>query len=277
MKYMVMECHLSYAVVLDESGRFLKVANRQYEVGQTVTDVIEMQVPQSIPKSKKNNKLIYLLIAMAAVLMLVVTSILQKGQTYASVYLSINPEVKIDVNRHDEVITLDGINTDGKKLVKGCDYKKKKLDTVIDELVDRAIEIGFLHEGGKITLTLDSENDKWVVSHSESLSSHLNDYVKDKISVTIEVADTKNKSNKIIIPVVDDDNENNKTDSTETDYEPNDNDDNDIEYVPNKNDSDYKDKDYNSNKNNLTDYKDKNHKPKNDNITDDDDDTDNDD
>ena len=46
MKYLVMECHLSYAVVLDEEGRFLRVANRHYKVGQMVTNIIEMQIPQ---------------------------------------------------------------------------------------------------------------------------------------------------------------------------------------------------------------------------------------
>lgn len=30
MKYLVVECGLSYAVVLDEEGRFLKVANLHY-------------------------------------------------------------------------------------------------------------------------------------------------------------------------------------------------------------------------------------------------------
>ena len=56
MKYMVMECHLSYAVVLDEEGRFLKVANRHYEVGQTVSEVVEMVLPQSKPQKKKISK-----------------------------------------------------------------------------------------------------------------------------------------------------------------------------------------------------------------------------
>ena len=37
MKYLVMECHPAYAVVLDEKGRFLKVANLNYEPGQTVS------------------------------------------------------------------------------------------------------------------------------------------------------------------------------------------------------------------------------------------------
>ena len=30
MKYLVMECHPAYAVVLDEEGRFLKVSNLNY-------------------------------------------------------------------------------------------------------------------------------------------------------------------------------------------------------------------------------------------------------
>ena len=53
MKYMVMECHPGYAVVLDEDGHFLKVANLRYEPGQMVTDVIEMQAPQDRQKKKK--------------------------------------------------------------------------------------------------------------------------------------------------------------------------------------------------------------------------------
>ena len=41
MKYIVMECHLSYAILLDENGRFIKAANLHYETGQTVTDIID--------------------------------------------------------------------------------------------------------------------------------------------------------------------------------------------------------------------------------------------
>ena len=149
MKYLVVECGLSYAVVLDEEGRFLKVANLHYQVGQTVTDVIEMRLPDasreapsqihygnqpiplqkpsderapglslvpepapgsSQPQPKKNGKKhrlrpwMYSLTAAAACLILLVFSLFQfrVGRTpYASVYLTINPEVRIDVNRKD--------------------------------------------------------------------------------------------------------------------------------------------------------------------------------
>ena len=47
MKYLVMECHPAYAVVLTEDGRFLKAANMHYEVGQTVTEIIQLHLPES--------------------------------------------------------------------------------------------------------------------------------------------------------------------------------------------------------------------------------------
>ena len=46
MTYLVMECHYGYAIVLDTQGRYLKVANRNYLVGQQVTDVIPFEAPK---------------------------------------------------------------------------------------------------------------------------------------------------------------------------------------------------------------------------------------
>lgn len=202
MRYLVMDCHLSYAVVLDEDGRFLKVANRQYTVGQTVTDVIEMQVPQAGSK-KKRSRWAYSLAATAACLLLVVTSVFQIGQMpYASVYMSINPEVRIDVNRRDTVVGLEGVNADGKDLIEGYLFKKKDLDLVMDELVDRAIDMGYLHEGGQISLTLDADSNEWVITHSDTLTTHLNEHLSEKLSVTIEVIGKNTPGHQITIPTI---------------------------------------------------------------------------
>ena len=40
MMYLVMECHPAYAIVLDQAGRMIKVANMGYEAGQKVDHVI---------------------------------------------------------------------------------------------------------------------------------------------------------------------------------------------------------------------------------------------
>lgn len=210
MKYMVMECHPGYAVVLSDTGRFLKVANMRYEVGQTVTIVVELHLPevQEQPEKKNNRRWITVLTAMAACLVLMVTSILFTGQIpYASVYMTINPEVRIDVNRNDVVVSVAGVNADGAALLVGYDHRKKPLDLVMDELVDRAIDMGYLHEGGKITLSLDAD-EKWIVIHKDQLSTQLNEHLTGKITVIIDVEPKKSTtsaptapSGTIVIPV----------------------------------------------------------------------------
>lgn len=216
MKYMVMECHPGYAVVLDENGQFSKVANMRYEVGQTVTDVVPVQIspPQAAPAKKRNVRWLYPLVAAAACLVLVFTFFLP-GQPYASVYMTINPEVRIDVDKNDVVVGLEGVNADGVTLIDGYDYKKKNLDLVVDELVDRAIEMGFLFDGGKVTLTLDAEDNEWVVSHTDSLGTHLNEHLEDKITVTVEVCDKHDHS--VTIPIDDDDDDDDDDDHDDQD------------------------------------------------------------
>lgn len=50
MKYLVMECHRGYAVVLDEEGRFLKAANLNYTVGQELTEIITAPPVKKSPR-----------------------------------------------------------------------------------------------------------------------------------------------------------------------------------------------------------------------------------
>ncbi len=215
MKYMVMECHPGYAVVLDEDGHFLKVANLRYEPGQMVTDVIEMQAPQDRQKKKKRHSWMYSLPALAACFALMAVYGLQENRTiYASVHMSINPDVQIDVNRKDEVIDLTGENPEGEELIEGYEYKKKDLDLVVDDLVDRAIDLGYLQDGGQISLALDAENDEWIVVHSDSLGTHLGEHLGSRLSVTIDINGEVKQSGTVTIPA------NPGTESyTEEDYE----------------------------------------------------------
>ena len=193
MKYMVMECHSAYAVVLGDDGRFLKVANLHYEVGDTVTDVTELSIPQPKQDAQKmlHRRWLTSLAAMAACLVLVITSLFSANQRpYASVFISINPEVRIDVNRKDMVVGIEGVNEDGITLVSGYRYQGKNLDLVVDELVDLAIDMEYLHEGGKIVLSLDAD-EEWITSHQEHLTDHLNQHLVSKIPVIIDVETKK--------------------------------------------------------------------------------------
>ena len=248
MKYMVMECHPGYAVVLDENGKFIKAANMHYEVGQIVTEIVEMD--SSEDKTLRSNKLrwIYSAALIAACFLLVLIPFLFMSDTaVASVYMTINPEVCLDVNENDVVIRLKSVNADGKTLIKNYDYKNKKLDVVLEELVNLAIEKEFLGEGGKIKLSIETDDDQWADSYGNFLDSKIKEHLSGKIAVGIEVMDKK--TDKIIVPLQNEEND----DSDDDDIMDNNNDDlDDDDSMDNKND-DSDDDDIIDNKNDDSD------------------------
>ena len=53
MKYVVMECHEGYAVLMDEGAGFVHAANLHYTVGQTVTNPVLMHEAEAEPVQKR--------------------------------------------------------------------------------------------------------------------------------------------------------------------------------------------------------------------------------
>lgn len=190
MKYMVMECHPGFAVVMSEDGRFLKVANLNYQVGQTVNHVVEMQVPTPEKKHRRMLPLLYSAASVAACAMLAVTVFLYQGQVaYASVYLDINPQVRIGVNRQDKVVELEVGDTDGIILLEGYQYKQKSRDQVVQELVERAIALHYLQSGDSITLRVDAKDADWAAQYGEDVRAELDDYLAERLDVLVDLDD----------------------------------------------------------------------------------------
>ena len=193
MKYIVMECHYSYAVVLDENGKFLSVANLNYEVGQTVTSVIQINEYKT-ENNKNKYKWVRAAASMVACIVMVVAIILLNvnPKPYGKVYMTINPEVCIDVDENDVVVGISAINEDGKTFLEKYNHKNKKLDVVMDELIDRAIEMEYLQIGGRVTLTFDADNNEWILNKSDEMDVHLHEYFDQKISIDIVITNKKN-------------------------------------------------------------------------------------
>lgn len=179
MKYLVMESRPSYAVVLDEEGRFLKVANLGYQVGQRVDTVIGFQEETSSPARKWVP-----LVSLAACLCLITLAAFQLVfSSIGTVRMQINPDVLLSVNRYNYVVSAEGLNEDGWKLVDGYQAFWKKVEVVSDELADRAMEMGFLEEGGEITLTVDSEDEGWKTATEEMLLLELDVHFESTVKV----------------------------------------------------------------------------------------------
>lgn len=187
MKYIVMECHFSYAILLDEEGRFLKAANRGYQVGQSVYDPVLVGAYRYRPPMVR--------IAARCVALAIACLLLFVGIAYyrynveavSTIVMTINPEVKLELNRKGEVLSLSGINADGMTLVGDYDFEDKDKITALDELIDRAIEMGYLTEGGTITFTVDSRDDDLLPTYRQELMTEIANYLKGRIHVQITV------------------------------------------------------------------------------------------
>ena len=186
MKYLVMEVRPSYAILLDEEGRFLRAANLHYEPGQRVEHI----VPMRTRAARGRGMLIWLPGALAAACLVLMAAVLLRAPIapYASVYLTINPQVRIDVDRRSVARGLEGVNPDGQALVEGYDWKGKQLNQVTDELIDRAVAMGYLAPGGSITIDLEAEDESWAEQTNRQLREHLEEYLQyQNLRVTVQV------------------------------------------------------------------------------------------
>ena len=93
----------------------------------------------------------------------------------------------MELNRQGTVIRLTGTNDDGKTLLEGYDGKGKDKVTAADELIDRAIDMGFLSEGGQISFSIDSPDEALFQEYGVELRTKVTEYLDGRITVTIEV------------------------------------------------------------------------------------------
>ena len=179
MTYLVMECHPGYAVVLDQTGRFLKVANLNYQVGETVSFVIECtaeEEPVTI-HSLRRRRILLSAASLAASFFLAVLGTWHICLTpYGAVRIQINPDLKLTVNRLDYVISADGLNDDGLRLLDGYRFRGQNM------------EMGYLKEGGQILLTLESSHENWIAKTEDRLLTELENHLNDTVSVTASAA-----------------------------------------------------------------------------------------
>lgn len=180
MSYLVMECGLSYAVVLDEAGRFLKAANLGYQVGQTLDHVLLLEEKK---QPTLRQRMVPLAAAAACLCLMLLVSVEFFFLPVGSVRMQINPEVRMEVNRVNQVIGLEGLNQDGNHLIDGYGYRWKSVEEVSDDLADRAVEMGFLTDGGSIGLTAESDDDDWNANTVHAILAELENHLGSKVEL----------------------------------------------------------------------------------------------
>ena len=187
MKYIVMECRPSYAIVLDEEGRFLRTANLRYEVGQTVEHVVLMREQKAL--SVRLRVLAGAAGAAAACLALTLGAGYYQTyvRTYSHIYMSINPDVQMDLNRKGTVVGLSGMNADGQALLADYDGKGKDKTLVADELIDRAFDMGFLTAGGQVAFLIDAPEEEIFEAYGIELRTQVGKQLEGSVPFDIVI------------------------------------------------------------------------------------------
>ena len=190
MKYIVMECHPGFAILLDEEGRFRKAANFRYEVGRTVTDPVWMN---EVPERKRQTKRWVRsgLAAAAACFVLVFGINFYENflKPYSFIYMNINPEVEMDLNRRGTVVKVIARNEDGEKLIEGYSARGKDEVEVADDLIERAIEMGFLTDGGGISFFIDTPDESLFLEYGTELRTGVTEFLDGKLDVLLRIVD----------------------------------------------------------------------------------------
>ena len=189
--YLVVEIRAAYAVVLDNSGRFIKTADLGYKVGDTIDKIIPLQYPEN--KKSRKNKIIRLAASLAACICLCVFGVYEYQYMfveYGSVHMQINPQVEISLSRSGRVLDIEGENADGEALLKGYSFKGKDKGTVADELAALAIEQQYLTQGGTIAIFADAPSSGWSDKMENEILNELNRYLQEQGKEILEEPQT---------------------------------------------------------------------------------------
>ncbi len=119
----------------------------------------------------------------------------------SKIYITINPAICLDLSEDGSILEIEALNEDGQNLITDYRYNKKDRMAVTEELIQKAIDSGYLEKGGKVTLSIESENnDDFIQYDSEFREIVLDNFSrKQGISVEIRKIITLTKAKEIVL------------------------------------------------------------------------------
>ncbi|MBO4904893.1 MAG: hypothetical protein J5367_06690 [Lachnospiraceae bacterium] len=133
MKAVVLEIRDRKAAVLTHGGQIIKVANKDYMVGQEIAVMDASERIVDIAKSA--GKWMPAAVA-AAFLVLVGRFTTLSMEPYGVVSLDVNPSIEFTINSRDKVLSVNGVNDDGKDIINGIDEKD-----LINQTIEKAVNV----------------------------------------------------------------------------------------------------------------------------------------
>lgn len=119
----------------------------------------------------------------------------------SKIYITINPAICLDLSKDGLVLDVEALNEDGQNLLSDFEYQKKDRTAVAEELIQKAIDSGYLTKGGKVTLSIESENNEDFMKYdSEFKDIVFNNFGRERgINIEIRKIITLSKAKEIVL------------------------------------------------------------------------------
>ncbi|HJV47451.1 MAG TPA: anti-sigma factor domain-containing protein [Bacillota bacterium] len=155
-KGVVIEAGKKWSIVLTPDGQFCKVPSQPgYLEGMEISFSIPIPVSTFSTKRIMSRRWTRGVSAIAACLLLLVLifPFFSGSQAYAAVTIDINPSLELDVDQNANVIEIQPLNEDGKKVLEQVQWKKHKLDTVALDIIKAAESNGLMNDQNQVIIS----------------------------------------------------------------------------------------------------------------------------
>ncbi len=167
MKYLVMECHEGYAVLMDEESRFVNAANMHYEVGQVVTDPVLMDTDKHSPSVSR--RFIVRTIAAAACFAIVSLAGMHffmkaPEEPHTVVFVSAAADIRMELDSKGSVVSITSDTEEGKEIIRKFKENHKVDDNRVDlasDILEFQIENGYISSGDTVEVLLPADSKKY--------------------------------------------------------------------------------------------------------------------
>ena len=164
MKAVIVDLLNGQAAALCDDGRVIRLPDAGYALGQ----IVEVHVRKRPARRWLRT---ISAVAAAAVLLLAVGGGAAYAMPYGVVSLDVNPSIEYTINRFDYVLSVEGVNEDGRALLAGMDSSKlvhRRIEDALEASVAQ-LEAGDWSESDEILISAGTKTE----AHSEKLLSEL--------------------------------------------------------------------------------------------------------
>lgn len=173
MKAVVLEIRKDKAAVMTKDGQILKIRNKHYNIGQ------ELNMTADVTFMRRFAPLAG---TAAAALVFLGSGAYAYAMPYGIVSLDVNPSIEYTINRFDRVLSVTGINDDGRDILSEIDNKSilhKNIETAVEATIEQIEADGYLkgNDGNYVVVTANTKKE----TYTDELIYKLDESMQDNM------------------------------------------------------------------------------------------------